>query len=116
VRLLLDQNLSRKLVEQLQIEFPNSAHVEALGLSLATDREIWDYAAQNDFVIVSKDSDFRQLAFLYGPPPKSIWLNVGNSSTLSILEILRINSDVIAQFGESIEESFMMLSGDVRAR
>ncbi|MGD9794259.1 MAG: DUF5615 family PIN-like protein [Acidimicrobiia bacterium] len=31
--------------------------------------------------IVSKDSDFRQLAFLYGPPPKVVWLQVANAST-----------------------------------
>jgi len=70
VRLLLDQNLSRRLVGELAECFPDSAHVRAVGLEVASDREIWDYAGEHGYVIVSKDSDFRQLAFLLGPPPK----------------------------------------------
>jgi len=112
VKLLLDQNISRKLVASLQSEFPATSHVVVLGLARSTDREIWDYAAEHDFVIVSKDSDFRQLAFLYGPPPKSIWLNIGNSSTSIILELLSTNQNEIARFSESTEESFMMLAGE----
>jgi len=81
VRLLLDQNLSRLLVGQLAQSFPESSHVAALGLETATDREIWTYAGTHDYVIVSKDSDFRQLAFLLGPPPKAVWVRVGNCST-----------------------------------
>jgi predicted nuclease of predicted toxin-antitoxin system len=48
----------------LRGEFPDTAHVADIGLAQATDRQIWEYASQNDYVIVSKDSDFRQLAFL----------------------------------------------------
>ena len=68
MKLLFDQNLSRKLVDQLQHEFPDSIHVTAVGLDAATDRELWQFAREHGFAIVSKDSDFRQLAFLYGPP------------------------------------------------
>jgi len=67
VKLLFDQNLSRRLVTILATEFPDSAHVGPLGLDTAPDREIWDYAAEHGYVIASKDSDFRQLAFLHGP-------------------------------------------------
>jgi len=81
VKLLLDQNISRKLVSLLREEFPDSAHVAELDLAQSMDRQIWDYAGQNDYVIVSKDSDFRQLAFLFGPPPKAVWLDVGNVSS-----------------------------------
>lgn len=35
-------------------------------------------------MVVSKDSDFRQLAFLFGPPPKVMWLRVGNASTARV--------------------------------
>lgn len=83
-----------------------------LGLERATDREIWEYAAENDFVIISKDSDFRQMAIAYGPPPKSIWLNIGNSSSTIILELLSTNQNEIARFSEGREESFMMLAAD----
>jgi predicted nuclease of predicted toxin-antitoxin system len=75
------------------VEFPDSRHVTELGLDTATDREIWDHAAERGFVIVSKDSDFRQLAFLLGPPPKAIWVRLGNAATLDILNVLRDHVD-----------------------
>ena len=110
MKLLLDQNISRKLVPLLHEEFPDSAQVVELDLAQSTDRQIWDYAGQNDYVIVSKDSDFRQLAFLFGPPPKAVWLNVGNVSSTTIFEIIRDNRDTITHFSNSSEESFLLLS------
>ena len=96
-------------VGELTLLFPESSHVGALGLSTATDREIWTYAGENDYVVVSKDSDFRQLAFLLGPPPKAVWLRVGNCSTSAIAELLRANADVVAGFAASEEEALLVL-------
>ena len=76
---------------------------------MATDREIWTYAGANGYVVVSKDSDFRQLAFLLGPPPKAVWLRVGNCSTSPIAEPLRANADVISSFTASEEEALLLL-------
>jgi len=59
VKLLFDQNLSRRLVGMLSIEYPESRHVTEVGLDTATDAVIWSYAGEHDFLIVSKDSDFR---------------------------------------------------------
>ena len=112
MRLLFDQNLSRHLVRTLTAEYPDSAHVAGLGLDLATDRVIWDYARVQGYAIVSKDTDFRQLAFLYGPPPKVIWLRVGNVSTSVIEDLLRASVAAVTRFGESDEESFLVLSRD----
>ena len=66
------------------VEHPESKHVTEVGLHTATDAEIWSYAGEHGFVIVSKDSDFRQLAFLHGPPPTAIWARLGNASTIEI--------------------------------
>jgi len=77
VKLLFDQNLSRHLVGQLSDEYPDSRHVVEVGLDTATDNEIWAFAGEHGYMIVSKDSDFRQLAFLNGPPPKAVWLQLG---------------------------------------
>ena len=109
MRLLLDQNLSRRLVGMLAAEYPGSYHVAEVGLDTATDRAIWEYAHDHDFVIVSKDSDFRQLAFLLGPPPKAIWLRVGNATTLEALDVLQQHRDVIAEFGTSDQEALLVL-------
>ena len=60
-------------------------------------------------MIVSKDSDFRQLAFLNGPPPKVVWLRLGNVSTLDILETLRSHQNAIAVFGTSADEALLVV-------
>jgi len=47
-----------------------SQHVELAGLGGKPDRTIWEYAYQQDFIIVSKDNDFQQMSFLKGSPQK----------------------------------------------
>jgi predicted nuclease of predicted toxin-antitoxin system len=93
VKLLFDENLSRHLAGRLASEFPDSAHVSGVGLQRATDGEVWQYARDHEFVLVSKDSDFNDLAFIHGSPPKVIWLRVGNASTDDIEELLTMAVD-----------------------
>src|SRR5438067_1956802 len=87
--LLFDQNLSRRLVGLLATEYPGSEHVEGAGLLGADDLTVWNYAAGRSLIVVSKDSDFRHLALLRGPPPKVIWLRVGNGPTAAVEALLR---------------------------
>lgn len=77
MKLLFDQNLSPRLPNLLTDLYPNSLHVRAINLHDATDTEIWNYAQQNGFILVSKDSDFQQRSLLYGSPPKFIWIRLG---------------------------------------
>ena len=109
MRLLFDQNLSRHLLRQLAVEYPDSRHVADVGLDSATDLEIWAWAGEHDYVIVSKDSDFRQLAFLYGPPPKAVWLRMGNASTLDIFNVLRDHLDDVMRFAGTEDEALLVL-------
>ncbi len=83
----------------------------ALNLDTATDREIWDYAGEHDYVIASKDSDFRQLAFLHGPPPKVVWLRVGNASTAMVLRTLLDHTGAVEAFALSEDEALLVLPG-----
>lgn len=76
MKLLFDENLSPRLVELLATEFPQSVHVETLGMRGTTDAALWEYAKNHGFAIVSKDNDFRQRAFVHGAPPKDIWLSI----------------------------------------
>jgi predicted nuclease of predicted toxin-antitoxin system len=110
VKLLFDQNLSHYLVELLAKPFPGSVHVRDVGLKDATDIEIWEYAKANGFVIVSKDSDFRQRSFLFGQPPKVIWVRLGNCSTSEIETTLRSRCAAVQAFFEDAEAAFMVLS------
>ena len=89
MRLLLDQNLSPRLVSALADVFPGSIHVRDVGLSRATDDAVWNYAAQHGHVIVSKDAEFHQRSFLLGHPPKVVWIRRGNCSTRDIETLLR---------------------------
>lgn len=88
MKLLLDENLSRRIIPLLQEAFPGSTQVTLLQLETATDREIWEYARKHDFIIVTRDSDFHELTTLYGSPPKVIWLKTGNQSRDSTLQQL----------------------------
>ena len=65
--LLFDQNLSFKLCLSLQTIFPGCRHVRENGLTRADDAAVWNFAAANGLIIVSKDQDFRQRALLFGP-------------------------------------------------
>jgi len=88
VKLLLDQNLSHRLVEFLSEPYPGNSHVRLLSLECADDERVWNFARDNGFTIVPKDSDFHQRSLLYGFPPKFIWLRIGNCSTRAIQQLL----------------------------
>jgi len=98
VKLLFDQNLAPRLVRDLADIFPGSEHVGGLGLGRASDRAIWERAREDGFVIVSKDNDFQQMSFVFGPPPKVIWIRRGNCSVRESARILRTNSARIHEF------------------
>lgn len=55
MKLLLDENLSDKIIHRVVDLYPNSEHVKILGLSNTDDVVIWEYAKKNEFVLVSKD-------------------------------------------------------------
>ncbi len=109
MKLLLDENLSDRIIFRIIDLYPNSAHVKSKALTNTDDSVIWDYAKDNDYVIVSKDSDFHQRSILYGHPPKFIYLRIGNSPTSKIVNILRDNFDIISEFGNSKVESILVL-------
>ena len=88
MKLLLDENLSRRIIPFLQTAFPGSTQVTLLGLESASDSEIWQYAKNNGFVIVSRDSDFQERSLVSGHPPQVIWLKIPNRSKTAVLNIL----------------------------
>ena len=109
MKLLFDENLSPRLVELLAVDFPDCAHIELLGMRGAADVAVWNYARENGYTIVSKDNDFRQRAFLYGPPPKVVWLTVGNAGTNAIAMLIRAGSERLRAFDLDAGESLLIL-------
>jgi predicted nuclease of predicted toxin-antitoxin system len=98
VKLLVDQNLSYKLVGLLCDLFPNSAHVGDVGLRNAGDDEVWKYAATHGYLIVTKDEDFNSRSAVHRLPPKVIWIQTGNCATDRVHVLLRRNFDEITEF------------------
>lgn len=109
MKLLFDENLSFRLVEAVTESFPGSTHVDRVGLRGATDTDVWRFAAEQGFTVVSKDNDFRQRAFLHGPPPKVVWLVVGNAGTAELRGLVVRHLDTIRAFGKSAEEALLPL-------
>ena len=109
MRILLDQNLSPSLRTSLQSLYPGSLHVQDIGLSVADDLEVWEYAIEHGFAIVSKDADFLHFSALYGHPPKVIRLACGNCPTEEIETLLKTYRIQILAFNEDEQESFLEL-------
>jgi predicted nuclease of predicted toxin-antitoxin system len=97
MKLLLDENLSRRLVPFLQHDFPGSNQVVLLGMESATDKEVWQKAKDDGFVILTRDADFQELSLVWGQPPKVIRLKTLNQSRAATLKVLIESRDAIEE-------------------
>jgi predicted nuclease of predicted toxin-antitoxin system len=89
MRLLLDDNISYRIVKKISESFPDCLHASRIGTQRpAPDRTLWEFARREGLVIVTFDEDFEDLHNLYGFPPKVIILRLGNSSTDKIAQVL----------------------------
>jgi len=110
LKLLFDQNLSHRLVGLLADLCSDSMHVREAGLHEAQDLVVWRYARERGLTIVSKDSDFHQLSFAHGSPPKVVWLRVGNGSTAAVAILLRERWETMLRFDADPEGAFLALA------
>ena len=110
MKLLFDENLSWRLVPVLASAYPESRHVDQVGLHGQSDQHIWCHAARNNLVIVSKDDDFRQLSFLHGAPPKVIRLVVGNAGIPVIADLLLREQATVERFVADAQASLLILA------
>jgi predicted nuclease of predicted toxin-antitoxin system len=109
VKLLFDENLSRRLVPRILDLFPDSVHVSAEGLLQAQDFQVWQFAKANGFGIVTADADFYELATTIGPPPKVIWLRGCDYPTGMAATLLRSQAIRITEFLEDPERAVLIL-------
>lgn len=107
MKLLLDENLSPRLVQALADVFPGSVH--RIGLGSEADTVVWDYARTNRFIIVSKDSDFHERSVLQGYPPKVVWIRRGNCSVKHIEMLLRNRVDEIRRLEQDPDAAYLIL-------
>jgi len=109
MKLLFDENLSPKLPRLLDAQFPGSAHLRDCGLKGATDEAVWEYARANSYTVVSKDSDFYQRSLLQGPPPKLVWVCIGNCTRDQLVAMLTTHQQDIQALDANPSESVLVL-------
>ena len=97
MKLLLDQNISFRVVKLLSTEF-TVTHVGQEGLTDASDLDIRRYAIKYGYTIITFDDDFNKYNLLYGPPPQVIWIRKGNLSNDELASLLISKKEQITQF------------------
>ena len=95
MKFLIDNQLPRALARLLKNLGHQGVHVLEFGLAQENDRAIWAYAAQNGFVIVSKDADFADLAVLDPNRVRIVWVRIRNCRTAALLESFENALDTI---------------------
>ena len=103
MKLLLDQNLSYRIIKSLLPVYPESTQVKLLKMEHSTDKEIWQYARHHDYAIVTLDADFHEYSLLWGGPPLIIWLKCGNQPKQVILNKLLDKQIIIEQAAEDAD-------------
>jgi len=73
-RLLIDENLPASLATLLPVD---CSHATELGQQ-PSDSLIWNHARERNWTILTRDTDFFDRIMLQGPPPKVIWVRLGN--------------------------------------
>jgi predicted nuclease of predicted toxin-antitoxin system len=97
MRLLFDENLSHRLVGLLSDTYQGSGSVHSAGLEGKSDESVWAYAETHGAIIVSKDLDFAERAFLYSSV-KVAWVRLGNCTTNAAHLVLRNNFERLSRF------------------
>ncbi len=83
--------------------------MRSIGLDAVDDARVWNYAAEHEFMIVSKDADFNNRAFLFGLPPKIVWIRRGNCSTQDIEDLLRARYADVVAFSSDVDAALLIL-------
>lgn len=89
MKILIDQNISQRIVPLLAPQFDVLDHVRQIGLTDASDYEIFMFARANGYqAVITADDDFVKLINQFSEPPKIIWLRTGNCSTKVLSHLL----------------------------
>jgi predicted nuclease of predicted toxin-antitoxin system len=107
--LLLDGNISKRLKTLLSSYQGEIVSIFDLGFDELEDIRIWAYAKDNGYDILTKDADFLDIATCLGPPPKVIFLPVGNCPSRHIVDLFNKYHREIAAHLENDEVSIIIL-------
>ena len=108
MKLLLDQNISYRVLKLLSVHFTKVTHIKQENLTNASDLDIRNYAIRNDYTIVTYDDDFIKYNYLYGAPPKILWIRRGNLSNEALAQLLIDSKEKIELFvGSELQVSVL---------
>jgi len=110
VRLLFDEHLSPRLVSRLADLFPDSTHVQLVGLRGASDRTLWQYARDHGLTLVSRDADFQGLSGVLGAPPKLVVLRIPDGPAAVAEAVLRRHAEAIQALAVSEDDALLLLA------
>ncbi len=104
MKVLIDQNISQRILPLMAFQFEVLDHVRQLGLTDANDYDIFMFARANGYqAIITLDEDFIKLISQFSQPPKIIRIRTGNCSTQVLSDLLRRKIDVIREFIQSAD-------------
>jgi len=108
-RILLDQNLSPKLIRRLTDLFPGLESVYDHQLTGASDPFIFNWARQFEFsALISTDLDFVRLAERLGAPPKVVRIEHCDFPTGKVEQLLRQEASRLYEFLESDQDVLLL--------
>ncbi len=92
MKLLCDVHISYKLVNHINSIGYETFHInDILDKWFTSDSKICEFADKNDFIVVTKDSDFRNSFYVNNTPKKLIKINLGNCSNSELIQIFSEN-------------------------
>jgi len=107
MKFLCDVHISYKLVKTINDLNYECIHVnDILDKWFTSDSVIAKYADDNNFIIITKDADFRNSFFVKNTPKKLIKINLGNISNNDLILIFKENLPKIEQL--EIQNSFII--------
>lgn len=102
MKVICDVHIARRIVRFFQSQGVEAIHVNDILDSWYTkDTAIAAYADQYNYVVVSKDADFKNSHLLRKSPKRLLKINLGNISTADLIHIL-------AQHLEVLKEKFQL--------
>ena len=107
--LLIDENLPASLASLLPVPCSHATDIA----QQPTDSQLWLYARQRDWTILTRDTDFFDRLMIEGPPPKIIWVRLGNIRKAELenlltrlwpsISTLLVNADLVEVHPTSLE-------------
>lgn len=104
MKVWIDAQLPPSLARVMSREFGVEAtHLIELGLAGGKDEAVYLAARAAGAIVVTKDSDFVRLLERHGPPPRILWITLGNVRNRELAQALERRWEAVRAHFESGE-------------